>query len=341
MRRFGSLASLGASLVAFLSIAVLLTTTGCTSMKVKLGWKVYLAQTPVVSIDAKLLKDPGIAPGQKSPLVVTVTEPNGKVLQSEGAGGGKVMWRDLQITANVVTVNNKGIVSLAKDPRVSDGKTGHVTITVPSHPELRADLDIPFRYNIAFTAKFFGQKGMDGTNGMDGMNGTPGSVGSTDPSNPSPGGDGGNGTNGSDGGDGGPGGDAPPVQVRVTLQPSTPAGDHPLLQVSVSTSGKQKFYLLDPQGGSLTVHADGGQGGSGGRGGRGGQGGSGGIGTPNGSSGQSGMDGRNGFDGPQGRGGLITVIYDPNVTRYLPVIHLSSANGPKPVFQEQTVVALW
>jgi len=359
MRRLGSLASvappsklnaqaaihsagtINTSLVTWLSIGLLLTTTGCTSVKVKLGWKVYLAQTPVASIDAKLLKGPGIAPGQKSPLVVTVTEPSGKILESEGAGGGKVMWRDLQVTASVVTVNNKGIVSLAKDPRLSDGKTGHVTITVPSHPEVRADLDIPFRYNIAFAANFSGTKGMDGANGMDGLSGTPGSMGSTDPNNPSPGGNGGNGTNGSDGGDGEPGGNAPPVQVRATLQPPSSAGDHPLLQVSVLARTKQKFYLVDPQGGSLTIHADGGPGGSGGRGGRGGQGGSGGIGTPNGSSGQSGTDGRSGFDGAQGRGGLITVIYDPSVTQYLSVIHLSNSNGPKPVFQEQTVTTLW
>jgi len=324
-----------------ISIGLLLTTAGCTSVKIKLGRRVDLTQTPVASIDAKLPKGPGIAPGQKSPLVVTVTEPDGKVLQSEGAGGGKVMWRDLQVTASVVKVDNKGVVSLAKDPRVSDGKTGHVTITIPSHPGMRADLDIPFRYDIAFAANFSGARGLDGANGLDGLNGAPGTMGSTDPNNPSPGGDGGNGTNGSDGRDGGPGGDAPPVQVRVTLQPATSAAAHPLLQISASASAKQKLYLVDPQGGSLTIHADGGQGGSGGRAGRGGQGGSGGMGTPNGSSGQSGMDGRNGFDGPGGRGGLITVVYDPSVRPYLTVIHLSSANGPKPVFQEQTVAALW
>jgi len=348
MSRFGPFAvlnlrtgALNARVAACLSIGLLLTTAGCTSVKVKLGWKVYLAQTPVASLDAKLPKGPGIAPGQNSPLVVTVMEPNGKVLQTEGAGGGKVMWRDLQVTASVVTVNDKGVVSLAKDPRVSDGKTGHVAITIPSHPGMRADLDIPFRYDIAFTADFSGGRGMDGTNGMDGMNGASGSMGSTDPNNPSPGGNGGNGTNGSDGGDGSPGGAAPAVQVRVTLQPTTSAADRPLLQVSVSALGKQKLYLVDPQGGSLTVHADGGAGGSGGRGGRGGQGGSGGIGTPNGSTGQSGMDGRNGFDGPHGRGGLITVTYDPKVMPYLPAIHLSSAYGPKPVFQEQTIAALW
>jgi len=85
------------TLIACLSIGLLLTTAGCTSVRIKLGRRIDLTQTPVASIDAKLPKGPGIAPGQKSPLVVTVTEPDGKVLQSEGAGSGKVMWRDLQV----------------------------------------------------------------------------------------------------------------------------------------------------------------------------------------------------------------------------------------------------
>ena len=314
-----------------------MTLGGCTAMKVKLGMKVYLAQTSVASIEASLSQGPGIAPGQKSPLVVTVTEPDGKVLLTEGKGGGKVMWKDLSVTATVVTVNQKGVISLSKDPRVSDGKTGHVAITVPSHPDMHADLDIPFRYDVAFISNFSGSPGSSGMSGADGMSGTSGSNGSTDPNNPSPGGDGTNGTNGSDGGDGGPGGNAPSVQVRMTLQ----SGSHPLLQASVSAAGHTRLYLVDPQGGSLTVKADGGPGGSGGRGGRGGSGGSGGMGTPNGNSGSNGSDGRSGFDGPPGKGGIITVTYDPQVKPYLAILHLSSRNGPSPVFEEAQVAPLW
>lgn len=306
-------------------------------MELKLGWRVDLTQTPVASIAASLPKGPGIAPGQKSPLVVTVTQPDGKVLRTEGQGGGKVMWKDLQVTASVVAVNQKGVVSLTKDPRVSDGKVGHLTVTVPSHPDLHADLDIPFRYDIAYVSNFSGRPGMDGWNGLDGTDGTSGNMGSLDPNNPSPGGDGSNGTNGSDGHDGDPGGDAPPVDVRVTLQ----SGAHPLLQVSVSASGQRKFYLVDPQGGLLTVKADGGQGGSGGKGGRGGRGGSGGIGTPNGRDGSHGLDGRNGFDGRPGKGGRITVTFDLQAKPFLSVIHLSSRYGPPPVFRQASVAPLW
>jgi len=169
------------------------------------------------------------------------------------------------------------------------------------------------------------------------MDGASGSMGSMDPNNPQPGGNGGDGTDGSNGQDGGPGGDAPPVQVRVALR----SGSHSLLQVSVSAQGHEKFYLVDPQGGSLTVKADGGPGGSGGRGGRGGRGGSGGMGTPSGSSGRNGSDGRNGWDGPRGKGGSITVTYDPQMKPFLGVIHLSNTNGPRPVFKEEPVAALW
>jgi hypothetical protein len=328
----------GRKYAGFLGLAAcLLALSGCAAVKVKLGMRVYLAKTPVASIAVSVPKSPGIAPGEKSPLLVTVTEPNGKVLQTEGAGHGKVLWQDLTVTATVVTVNPKGIVSLRHDPRVTEGKLPHVTVTVPSHPGLRADLDIPIRYDYPFVSNFSGTPGSGGVSGMDGTDGTSGSMGSTDPNNPSAGGDGSNGSDGSNGQDGGPGGDAPAVQVRVALR----SGIHPFLQVAVSAPGHTRLYLVDPQGGSLTVKADGGPGGPGGRGGRGGRGGSGGIGTPNGSDGRAGSDGRSGFDGAEGKGGLITVIYDPQAQPYLGLIHLSAQNGPPPVFKEEAVAPLW
>jgi hypothetical protein len=316
-------------------IAIILT--GCASMQVHLGMKVYLEKTPLQSMKVSLAKDSAIGPGQKLPLVVTFIQPDGKTLLTEGAGHGKAMWKDLQIAASVVTANPKGIISLPRDPRISDGKVPHVTVTVPSHPGLQADLDIPITYDEKYVANFSGALGMSGMNGMDGTDGISGSMGSTDPNNPSPGGNGTNGSDGSNGGDGEPGGDAPPVQVRISFR----SGTHPLLQIGVSAKGQRKFYLVDPQGGSLTVKADGGPGGSGGRGGRGGRGGSGGTGTPNGQDGTSGSDGRSGSDGPQGRGGKITVTYDPQAKPYLASIHLSAGNGPAPAFEEAAVGPLW
>lgn len=336
MRRFASPTSFRIARTVIPAFCLIFL-TGCASLQVHLGMKVYLDRTPVNSIQASLPKGPGIAPGQKSPLIVTFSEPNGKILTTEGAGAGKVMWSDLQVAGTVVTVNKKGVVSLPRDPRASDGKVPHVTITVPSHPGLRADVDIPIRYDEKYVANFSGSRGSDGMSGTDGIDGMSGSSGSMDPNNPSPGGNGGDGTDGSNGQDGGSGGNAPGVQVRMTLR----AGAHPLLQVSVLANGHQKFYLVDPQGGSLTVKADGGEGGSGGRGGRGGRGGSGGVGSPDGMAGHDGSDGHKGWDGSHGSGGLITVTYDPQAKAYLNALHVSSQYGPNPVFREETVAALW
>jgi len=323
--------------VTCLAAASTLALSGCAPMKVKLGWKVSLDQTPIASIQASLPKGPGIAPGEKSPLVVVVTEPDGTVLVTEGQGQGKVMWKDLVVTPSVVTANQKGILSLPGDPRITDGRVAHVAITVPSHPGLRAELDIPLRYNYNFISNFSASSGSSGMNGSDGLSGTSGSMGSMDPDHPSAGGDGSNGTDGSNGQDGGAGGDAPPVEIRVALRP----GSHALLQVAVSAAGKQKLYLVDPQGGSLTVKADGGPGGSGGKGGSGGQGGSGGIGTPNGRNGSNGSSGRNGWDGSPGKGGSITVTYDPQAKPFLNAIRFSNHGGSPPVFKEEPVAPLW
>ncbi len=328
---------LSTSGIARLALASLLALSGCTAMRVKLGMKVYLDKTPISSIQANLSNSQGIAPGQKLPLVVKLTAPDGKVLVTEGQGQGKVMWKDLEVSASVVTINQKGIASLPGDPRISEGKVAHVTVTVPSHPGIRTDLDIPIRYNHKFISDFSGSSGSSGMDGRAGMDGTSGSMGSIDPNNPSPGGDGSNGSIGSEGDNGGAGGDAPPVQVRVTLKSGSPR----LLQLSVSAVGQQKLFLVDPQGGSLTVKADGSPGGSGGRGGRGGRGGSGGIGAPNGRSGSDGLSGHDGRTGWPGRGGGITVTYDPQVKPFLNVIHLSNQGGPPTVFKEEPVAPLW
>jgi hypothetical protein len=355
MRRYGSRASLNilgrlgaraalagdrpmrARWAACLGVACLLALTGCAAVQVKLGMKVYLEKIPITSMQATLPKGPGMAPGDKSPLVVSVTGPDGKVLVTEGHGHGKVLWKDLIVTPSIVAANKKGVLSLSSDPRISDGQLPHVVITVPSHPDLRAEIDVPVRYDRDFKANYSGSSGYSGSNGTDGLSGSSGSSGSTDPDHPSPGGNGSDGGRGSDGSDGGPGGDGPPVQVRVAFR----AGSHPLLQVAVVSGGAGKLFLVDPQGGSLTVRSDGGSGGSGGKGGRGGSGGSGGIGSPNGSSGSDGPSGRDGSSGSDGNGGHITVTYDPQVKPYLSAIRLFNPGGPRPVMREEPVAPLW
>ena len=318
-------------------LAAMLALSGCAGLQIKLGMKVDLAKLPISSIQVSQFKGPGIAPGKKSSLVVKVTQPDGTVLTTEGKGQGKVLWRDLKVMPSVVTANKKGVVSLPSDPRISEGKAPHVTVTVPSHQDMRADLDIPLRYDRNFTANFSGSSGSNGLDGQDGMDGSSGSSGSMDPDNPSAGGDGSDGTSGTDGGNGEDGGAGLPVQVRMTLT----HGAHPLLQVSVSAKGKESFFLVDPQGGSLTVKDEGGAGGSGGRGGRGGRGGSGGMGMPSGRSGNDGLSGHDGISGSSGRGGSITITYDPQAKPFLNTLSLLNQGGPHPVFKEETVAPLW
>lgn len=311
---------------------------GCASLQVHMGMKVRLDKLPLSSMEATMPRGQAIAPGEKSPLVVTFTGSDGKLWVTEGAGKGKVLWRDLNVTASVVAVDKKGNLSLPHDPRKSDGKTAHVEISAPSHPDLHAALDIPLRYDYPFVSSFAGSNGTDGMNGADGSSGMDGTPGSIDPNNPSPGGNGADGSDGSNGGDGGNGGNGPDVQVRVTLR----QGAHPMLQAAVLAQGhRERFYLIDPQGGSLAVSSVGGRAGSGGRAGRGGRGGSGGIGSPNGSSGRDGLDGHSGMDGSAGRGGPIAITYDPLVKPYLNALHVASPGGPKPVWQQEPVAPLW
>jgi len=286
---------------------------------------------------ASLPSGPGIAPGQKSPLIAAFTEPGGEVLTTEGAGKGKVLWKDITVAASVVMANQKGTLSLPADPRVSEGKVGQVVITVPSHPDLRAELDVPVRYDYNFNAIFSGSTGSNGLDGSNGTDGMSGSMGSIDPNNPSAGGNGSDGSNASDGSSGGPGGDGPDVRVQVVLK----SGSHPLLQARVSAGRDERLFLVDPQGGSLSVASVGGAGGSGGKGGRGGRGGSGGTGTPNGSSGHDGLNGGDGSSGSSGSGGRITLTYDPEAKAFLAVIHLSNPGGPSPQFQEARLGPLW
>jgi hypothetical protein len=339
MSRVGSLAvSPATKMAAGVGLVFLLGLSGCSRLRVGLGLRTPLAKIPVTSMEASLPKDPGVAPGENSPLVVTFTASDGKVWVTEGKGKGRILWQDLAITATVVSINKKGTVSLARDPRTSDGKMGHLAITVPSHPGLSAELDVPIRYDYPFVSNFSGSSGSSGSNGTDGIGGMSGSTGSIDPDHPSAGGDGSNGSNGSDGQDGGSGGDGPPVQLRVTLR----SGSHPLLQVGVTSAGhKERFYLVDPQGGSLTVTSSGGSGGSGGKGGRGGSGGAGGAGSPSGRSGSDGSNGRDGNSGSAGRAGSITVTYDPQAKPFLATIHLPNQGGPPSTFTEQPIAPLW
>lgn len=326
---------------AVISATALLAFLGCASIKVGLGMRVRLEKLSLTSMDITLPAQ-GIAPGEKQPLVVTFQKTDGSRVQTEGEGKGVALWDDLRITTTIGTVNRKGMLLLPADPRLSYSKMPHITVTAPSHPDLRAELDVPVRYDRPFLAQFSGHNGLRGSDGSSGLDGSNGSSGSTDPDNPSPGGNGGDGSSGGDGQDGGSGEDGPNLQVYVALRP----GSRPLLQVVVNGAERREYFLVDPQGGTLTVKADGGSGGGGGSGGRGGRGGSGGWGSPSGNSGSDGSSGRDGHSGTSGKAGTITVYYDRQAALYLKVIQFSNRDGngksgPAVILVATSVPPLW
>jgi hypothetical protein len=331
------------SALACLAIGLLLLSLGaCTEIELALGLRTRLDQVPVTSISASLSPGPALAPGGKARLVITASSSDGKKLVTVGPGHGEVLFDSFKLSATVAQVDPAGHVTLPADPRASQGQTGRIHIVTNGHPDVVTDLDVPVRYDVAYTASFSGAAGARGFDGSSGFDGMDGSSGSMDPNNPSPGGNGTNGGDGHDGDNGGPGSPGEAVQVSLRLLP----GPTTLLQAKVAGQSHEALYLVDPQGGSLAVEANGGPGGSGGSGGRGGRGGSGGIGSP---SGSSGLDGRNGFDGSPGAPGApgsITVTVDPAAALFLDRLHLSNhsgngAPGAPPVIQVQSVAPLW
>jgi hypothetical protein len=340
---FAGVRLIGQVSLVFLALDAL---AGCSSIEVGLGLRMRLDKVPVTALSATLSPDPGLAPGKSGRLIITATTSDAKQLVTVGAGRGKVLFDSFTFTATTVTVSKKGVVSLPADPRASEGAMPHIQIAVVGHPEVTADLSIPVRYDVAFVANFAGRAGQKGIDGLDGLAGSSGSDGSVDISNPSAGpsagGRGGDGTNGEDGRDGDPGQPGEAVHVWMTLK----VGDHPLLQVRAASKTHSQLFLIDPNGGSLTVNADGGAGGAGGSGGRGGQGGSGGSGFPPGFSGQNGRDGFDGHAGADGAAGTIVVSADSQAQPYLSKLNLinksgSGAPGPKPEIRIETVAPIW
>jgi hypothetical protein len=324
---------------AFLALGAL---GGCSAIEVGLGLRLRLDKVPVTEISATLSPDPGLGPGKSGRLIITATTSEAKQLVTVGAGHGNVLFDSFTIAATTVTVSKKGVVSLPADPRVSEGAMPHILIAVVGHPDVTTALNIPIRYDIAFVANFAGKPGFKGIDGLNGLPGSSGTDGSNDPANPSAGGAGSDGTNGEDGRDGDPGQPGEAVHVWMTLK----SGDHPLLQVRAASKTHTQLFLIDPNGGSLTVNASGGAGGAGGSGGRGGQGGSGGNGFPPGFSGQNGRDGMDGHEGADGPAGTISVSIDSHAQPYLNKLQLINKSGgggpgPAPEIRIEAVAPLW
>jgi hypothetical protein len=344
----------GHGLVKPLAASLLTLLVGCSAVAQFLGLRIRLDKIPVTALSASLVDKSGaplaaLGPGQSARLVIVATGSDGKPYPSVGAGHGKVALDNYTIAATLVTLGKRGSVSLPSDPRVSEGKIGHLHIVSVAHPGVKADLDIAVRYDIAYAADFSGADGMngtDGTAGLDGLAGSDGIAGTPDPvtglSAQGPGGNGGNGSNGGDGGNGWDGSPGQAVHVWVRMAP----GARALLQVKVIAGASQSFYLIDPHGGSIKITTDGGRGGQGGQGGRGGNGGSGGSGSPPGFRGSDGLQGSDGRAGSGGAAGTIAISIDPAAQAYLGCMTWSNRSGdgvagPAPQVTVEPVAPLW
>ena len=330
--------------VAWLAVlgGVTSMTAGCMALKLALGIRTRLDDKPVTEIKASIADAGGVGPGQSTRLIIVAETKDGKELVTVGPGHGKVLFSSFKFTPTLAEVTTRGYVVMPGDPRVTEGKLSHVHIETLGHPDVTADIDIPVRYDVAFVADRSGPKGVAGYPGSNGRDGINGSDGSTDPRNPSPGHDGSNGGNGDNGGNGSDGGSGENVRVWLTLRPGT----HPMLQARVVGETGESLYLIDPQGGSLTVKADGGPGGNGGAGGSGGRGGRGGSGAPAGRDGRAGANGNPGRDGRDGPPGTIRVSIDPLANPYLDRLHLSNhggngTTGPAPSITIEPVAQIW
>ena len=309
----------------------------CAPIAEKLGLRVRLDAVSVTAVSAHLTAGrdhsplSALGPGQSAQLVIVATDRDGKQWTTVGAGHGNVSFDSYAITTDLVQLSRNGRVSMPADPHASEGRVGHIRIAPLSHPGAVAELDIPVRYDLGFVADFSGAAGANGADGLAGYDGIAGADGAPATVDPVTGrlgtqGPGGSGSSGGNGGPGSNGRDGSPgekVQVWMKRAPGTPTR----LRVKVAGNTKTLFFLVDPNGGSLRILANGGRGGRGGMGGRGGHGGSGGNGFPPGPSGSEGIAGFDGRRGANGAAGTITVWVDPDAQSYLACLDFTNGDG--------------
>ncbi len=257
-----------------LLILAVVSLAGCSTLAVSLGWRVRLDREAVTSVSASLVNQRdraavgALGPGQSAQLVIVAKGPAGQEFVTVGAGHGKVAFSNYAISADLVQVAKNGKVSMPADPRVTEGKVARLSITPLGHPDVVTEFNIPVRYDIAFVANFSGADGtpgFDGSDGLDGSAGTDGTPPTVDPTTgsagtPGPGGSGSAGGNGGDGSNGQDGSRGGMVHIWIRLA----SGATPLLHVKAISGTKQSLFIVDPNGGSLEVLANGGRGGRGG-----------------------------------------------------------------------------
>ncbi len=277
-----------------------------------------------------------VAPGGSFRVGATVILDDGKEMKTKGLNDGKVRWGNFIVKVTGGSFND-GDVNIYSDPRKVPGYKITVVIKPVTDSSIIKTIELPLTFKANYNASF---NGRDGDMGKNGDKGEQGRTGSNDSK-----GSGGRGTDGRDGQTGGNGGRGEPGQaVDVYLTAFKDATGKTMLKVYAKSrsTDKERFFIVDPEGGSVTINARGGKGGNGGRGGDGGAGGGGGTGHQYGGSagtdsrygsggdGGNGGYGADGGDGGEGgSGGTITIFVDPSAASYVGTIKYDVSGGEK------------
>ena len=248
-----------------------------------------------------------LCPGIPTPLVVRAKQTNGRVRSTDGRGREGIGWGELVVRLDGRNFED-GAIALPADPRESMGKQYTLEIFLKDRPEVAFHSTVVPRYNCAFVADFSGR---------------PGEVAES------------SGFLVRYGGDGAPGGHGDHGGSATAYVTTTECPDgRTCLSARVTGSLNQgtqghAFFLIDPEGGSLTVDVRGGAGGAGERGEEG-EPGDDGEEHSDGSTGrgQDGGGGGNGGDGGDGGdGGSAVVLLDPSAAPYRDRVSVDSRGG--------------
>ena len=270
-------------------------------------------------------------PGEKIPLIFESKFDNNQVLSTSKYALNKINPMHYNVKAFGGNYRNGTFTITENVMEIVNHEVG-VEVSPFTNPELTREFIVNLDYRKYFKYNSFGSNGFDGRNGSSGLSGFVY----------------GNGKDGDDGRPGEHGDNGPDLNVYIdSYFDSIVQSDLLRIIIEKRNSIEEKRYLVNTDGGKITISTYGGNGGDGGDGGDGGNGADGADGRkytvkekindstevekemqepgyPGGNGGYGGY-GANGGDG--GNGGNINVYYTPHTERYLYLTEFKSIPG--------------
>lgn len=253
-------------------------------------------------------------PGKGIGIGVVATLYNGKKKETKGYLRGKIKWKEFDVKVSGGAYSDGRVTLLGQ----ASGDVQHdvvVEVISKDFPNLKVVQTIRLNYKGQINAFYSGEPGQKGEKGDD--KGTP--LIWTD------------GNDGEDGGLGGDGGAGANVNIYARLKFDTILKVN-LIDILIESSHRRdEMFLVNPEGGTFNVYANGGQGGSGGDGGDGGSGKDARAATSSKKgrrAGDGGDGGMGGNGGAGGDGGEIYLFLSPEVAEYQSLFRLVNNGGP-------------